>query len=124
MIYDISSGNGFSDGASELQDEENVDPMSMVANVVDAMLVLSVGLMVAIVAYWNVDLPNVEEVVKADEVTAVDDIAEMSEQMQSENSSYTELGRVYQDPTTGQLYMLTEDVEKTNGDEGDAGDAD
>lgn len=116
MIYDFESGSGFMTGYdADLADDQDVDPMSMVANVVDAMLVLSVGLMVAIVAYWNVDLPNVQEVVKQDEVTAVDDINKMSEEMQADGSSYTELGKVYQDPTTGQLYMLTEDVEEKDG---------
>ena len=89
----------------------NVEPMANVANIVDAILVMSVGLMLAIVTLANVDITNFQEVVQQDEVTEVD-VNEMAENMTQSGSSFNELGTVYQDPSTGTLYMLTQDVDK------------
>ena len=89
----------------------NVEPMANVANIVDAILVMSVGLMLAIVSLANVDITNFQEVVQQDEVTEVD-VNDMAEDMTQSGSSFNELGTVYQDPSTGTLYMLTQDVDK------------
>lgn len=115
MAYDLRGGAGLRGGSGRpgaLRDTGEVEPMASVANIVDAMLVLSVGLMVAIIAFWNVDTSKIQEVLQQDEITEVEDVKDMAEDMTSSGSSYTELGTVYQDPATGQLYMLTEDVDK------------
>ena len=36
--------------------EESVDPMNYVSNLSDAMLVLAVGMMLALIVHWNVDI--------------------------------------------------------------------
>ena len=116
MVHDTKTRlSGSMSGLDESLDDGNslVDPMATVANIVDAMLVLAVGLMVAIVAYWQVDLNAVEKIAQQNEVTRVDDVERIVDEAQSENG-YTELGKVYQDPTTGQMYMLTEDIEKAS----------
>ena len=124
MTYDLrggglrgGAGRGLSAGSGS-----GVDPMANVANIVDAMLVLSLGLMVAIVMYWNVDLKDVQEMVRQDEVTEVADVDKMAEDMSSAGSSYNELGTVYQDPKTGKMYMLTQDVDKGASNAGKAGE--
>lgn len=92
----------FEDGASE-----DVDPSSFLSNLSDCMLVLAVGFMVALVAAWNVDLPNTVEV-QTQEMNQVDNLEKMTENTSSGNG-YSRLGEVYQDPETGKMYMITQD---------------
>lgn len=112
MSYQLREGGLRGKSHSLRGKGDDVDPMSNVANIVDAMLVLSVGLMVAIVSYWNVDMSHVQEVAAQNEMTQVDDVEKVVDQSQSSGSGYTELGKVYQDPKTGKMYMLTQDVDK------------
>lgn len=88
--------------------EEDVDPMSSIANITDAMLVFACGLMVALVVAWNVDLKTVQEVEITD-AQQVEDVQTMQDILSSDGSSYIERGTVYQDPRTGQLYLLEAD---------------
>lgn len=105
-------GSGLRKGKGSLRNSgDNVEPMANVANIVDAILVMSVGLMLAIVSLANVDISEYKEIVQQDEVTEVD-VNEMAEDMTNSGSSFNELGTVYQDPATGTLYMLTQDVDK------------
>ena len=105
-------GSGLRKGKGSLRNSgDNVEPMANVANIVDAILVMSVGLMLAIVSLANVDISEYKEIVQQDEVTEVD-VNEMAEDMTNSGSSFTELGTVYQDSSTGTLYMLTQDVDK------------
>ena len=89
--------------------EEGPDPMASVTNIVDAMLVFACGLMLAIVTFWNVDLPNIQEVIKSNEMKEVEDIEFTEDEMEADGSAYTQKGMVYEDPQTGKLYMLTEE---------------
>ena len=127
MAYDLrGSGGGLRGrgGASGLRrGDDGVNPMANVANIVDAMLVFSLGLMVAIVMSWNVDLSNVQEVVQSDEVTEVNNIEDLSK-AQGNGTSYSELGTVYQDPETGKMYMLTKDVDKSASAQGNSASKD
>ena len=113
MAYDLRGSSGLRSvrGRSGLRESGEVDPMSSVANIVDAMLVLCVGLMVAIIAFWNLDMSQIQEVAAQNEMTEVNDIEKMVEQAQN-GGGYDELGVVYQDPATGKMYMLTQDVDK------------
>lgn len=115
MAYNLRGGGALrhsEDRAGIRSVGKGVDPMSNVANLVDAMLVLCLGLMVAIVMFWNVDLRDVQEMVKQDEMTQVDDVKNIEENIKSSGSNYNELGKVYEDPATGKLYMLTKDADK------------
>ena len=101
----------------------DVDPMSNMANIVDAILVLSVGLMMALISFWNLDMSNIQQVVMENEITEVKDVEKMVQDAQNSGSSYTELGTVYQDPNTGKMYMLTQDVDKGASATGNAASA-
>lgn len=88
--------------------EEDVDPMSSVANIADAMLVFACGLLVALVVAWEVDLSAVKEV-EIDNSEQVTDLESMKDMLAGEGSSYVQRGTVYQDPKTGTMYLIEED---------------
>ena len=113
MSYNLRGSGGLRSGGSAygLRASSDVDPMSSVANIADAILVMAVGLMLALITFWSLDVADLQEVIQQDEITEVD-VNEMADDMQNNSGGYQELGTVYQDPSTGTLYMLTEDVEK------------
>lgn len=93
-------------------DNADADPMSNVANLVDCMLVFMLGLIIALVAYWNVALPDKELIqLNKKDLEEVQDIQQVMSQITSTESVYEELGTVYRDPFTNKLYMLAEDEE-------------
>ena len=90
------------------EEEPDVDPMSSVANIADAMLVFACGLMVALVVAWNVDLEAVKQV-ELDNSQQVDDVTSLQDILSAEGSSYIQRGTVYQDPKTGTMYLVEEE---------------
>ena len=92
------------------RETEDADPRVGLVNLADVMLVFACGLMLALVSAWNLDVSRLTEVAETGEFSEVSGIEEF---MNSEGSgtSFTQLGMVYQDPMTGKMYMLREDVE-------------
>ena len=91
--------------------EEDADPRVGLVNLADVMLVFACGLMLALVSYWNLDISAMTEVIEADELAEVEDLEDMQDQLSANGgSSFTELGMVYEDPSTGKMYMMKEDV--------------
>lgn len=106
--------------------DESVDPMNYVSNLSDAMLVLAVGMMLALIVHWNVDIStggrsseNVGETVAAegqggqgaiDRDDALSFTPEELEQMDSTEGETDEgmekLGEVYYDAETGKYYII------------------
>jgi hypothetical protein len=103
-----------SDFDESFMDDEDVDPRSSVANLADVMLVFAMGLMVALVAHWNISINSVQQVEKQQDMTEVTDVEKMADDMTSGGGGYTQLGTVYQDPTTGKMYMLQESSDDTS----------
>ncbi|MGI6032284.1 MAG: DUF2149 domain-containing protein [Coriobacteriales bacterium] len=128
MAYSLRSGSGglrHSGGLGpSLREGGDVDPMATVANIVDAMLVFALGLMVALIISWNVDIGSVEEVEASEDYTEVSDIEDLADKLNSSGSSYSELGTVYQDPATGKMYMLTKDYDKSASEKGNSASKD
>ena len=98
---------------------EEEDPMAGAANLVDAMLVIAVGLLVFLVISWNMqsivfndDLTQEqrqEMMQDMQQVTELDQGQELNETPDVSNSSgkgYTEMGKVYEDPSTGKMIMV------------------
>ena len=100
-----------------IEPEEDVDPMSSVANIADAMLVFACGLMVALVVAWNVDLMNIQEI-EIDSSEQVEDLQSLEDLLTAEGSAYIQRGTVYQDPNTGQMYLLESGTEQSDGASG------
>jgi hypothetical protein len=84
------------------------NPLEGVANLVDVMLVIAVGLMLALVVNWNVDIaakPG-ESAVRGEEITAPGGLSGEGERL-DDDTRYEELNvAVYRDPVTGKLYMV------------------
>ena len=84
--------------------EEDVNPNAYLTNIADCMLVLMLGTIVALIAYYGVDLESAsseqEEQITGVEVSMdADNDSEIDEQ-------YQESGRVYYDPSTDTYYFV------------------
>jgi hypothetical protein len=98
--------------------EGEEDPMAGTANLVDAMLVIAVGLLVFLVISWNMqsvifqdNSQNQQKAIdqSSPDVTEVSEGQELNETPNTSNSSgqgYMEMGKVYKDPTTGKMIMV------------------
>ena len=103
---------------------EEVNPMESVANLVDAMLVLACGLMLALIINWNVDVGSAGtkvELNKDKEVASVSGLSGNGEISDLEGN-YEELGMVYRDPETGKLYMIRQSAQETGSGEAGSGE--
>lgn len=87
-------------------EEDNINPMDGLSNMSDVMLVLAVGMMLAVVTNWNVDLSQ------SGELKALENAETLSEDQVIEvesNEALQELGTVYQDPETGEIYVRVDE---------------
>jgi hypothetical protein len=103
------SGGGFV--TSAYVDEADADPRVGLVNLADVMLVFACGLMLALVVNWNIDLPSATEI-EMGEQQEIDasTLESMTDDASAENgSNYTERGYVYEDKTTGKLYLVEPD---------------
>ena len=95
------------------------DPMAGTSNLVDAMLVIAVGLLVFLVISWNMQSivfnENMDEQQKQrvknaiEEVSQIDQGDELKDSPDLSKSSgegFTEMGKVYRDSDTGKLIMV------------------
>ncbi|MBR2753153.1 MAG: DUF2149 domain-containing protein [Lachnospiraceae bacterium] len=80
---------------------EDINPMESVANLVDVMLVFACGLIIALIAAWNVDVAKTPY--------HVSDIKDSEQQEEVSPEDLQEMGRVYRDPDTGKLYVIEEE---------------
>lgn len=97
--------------------EGEEDPMAGTTNLVDAMLVIAVGLLVFVVISWNMqsvvfqDNSQSQAVQDSQQVTEVSEGQTLNDTPDTSNASgqgYLEMGKVYKDPSTGKLIMVEE----------------
>lgn len=108
--------------------EEEVNPMNYISNLSDAMLVLAVGIMLALIVHWNVDISTSGGTMSdsgqsyaadgeggnsaIDRDSAVnfsqDELDNMQSQdkLDSSDTGMEKLGEVYYDAATGQYYIV------------------
>lgn len=97
------------------------DPMAGTSNLVDAMLVIAVGLLVFLVISWNMQNivfnENMDEQQKEKVRNAIKEVSQIDqgEELEgtpdiskSSGNGYTEMGKVYRDSDTGKLIMVEE----------------
>ena len=88
-----------------VETEEDVNPMEGTSSMSDAMLVLAVGMMLAVVINWNVDI-NQSKVQEIDDPQSVGS-DQITDQGGTEN--LTERGTVYYDESTGKYYVKVDE---------------
>ena len=87
------------------------DPMAGTSNLVDAMLVIAVGFLVFVIISWNMQAMITDDnpIQQSQQTTEIDQGQQLDQAPDTSNSSgqgYTEMGKVYKDPTTGKLIMV------------------
>jgi hypothetical protein len=91
-------------------EEAAVNPMDGLGNLADAMLVLAVGIMLALVLNWKLDLTTVSaESETAEQPVAIseDDMRSTSQELDAE--ALQRVGALYYDEATGTYYAITEE---------------
>ncbi len=97
------------------KNEEDPSPMWGVSNMSDVMLVLAVGIMLALVANWNLDIQTgmaKEMSIESSELEELDELETIEDKEFLEkikNSRLEELGNVYVDPKTGKMYVIVQE---------------
>ena len=85
-----------------------VNPMDGLGNLADAMLVLAVGIMLALVLNWKLDLTAVSAEPEATEAPieiSEDDMRSTSEELDAD--ALQKVGALYYDEATGTYYAIT-----------------
>lgn len=91
--------------------DDSVNPMDGVSNMSDAMLVLAVGIMLALVINWKIDLGKYNSSLQID-TTKMEELNEDSAKVTNEvtldelESNYVKAGTVYQDTNTGKTFVV------------------
>ena len=92
---------------------EEINPMDGVANLADVMLVFACGLMLALITFWNVDVAGIQA--RTEPETPPMELTETAEELARQDGEAVdsegleEYGKVYRDPETGKLYILSEE---------------
>ncbi len=91
---------------------QDVNPMESLSNLADAMLVLAVGIMLALIINWNVDITPTDSTTQNEESEKTqleeNDMTETDDQaLTQENMS--KIGDIYYDEATGTYYAVTDE---------------
>ena len=96
------TGSSLIDNATEVEE----DPGSSLGNLMDLMLVFALGLMIALIAHYNVDFSPTGD--PKGEIQKLDaELSEASQSIGNTDSSFSELGVVYKNLETGELYVVS-----------------
>ena len=91
-------------------DDAPVNPMDSISNLADAMLVLAVGIMLALIINWNVDISagTTDKAASTDPSISFeqDDLTESQSSAGTIEGDLTEMGKVYYDQQTGTYYIV------------------
>lgn len=89
-----------------------VNPMDGLGNLADAMLVLAVGIMLALIVNWNVDITtfNTETPDQSEQQIALDedDLSDAQEQ-EIDGAEMQQVGQLYYDEESGTYYVIMGD---------------
>lgn len=105
------NGSGRLSGQSSFEQREEVNPMATVANLVDAMLVLAVGIMLALIVSWNLNITENGRV--NDNARREDALSDFTEEditdTEIPEENLEKQGTVYYDPETDKYYIIAQD---------------
>ena len=80
---------------------DDFSPMESVANLVDVMLVFACGLLIALAAAGRADLGNTPK--------KIQDVTGTGIEEEIETGALQEMGKVYIDPDTGEMYVVEDE---------------
>lgn len=84
------------------------DPMGGLNNLSDAMLVLALGFLIFAIMALSVNPDMISDSPSSQKVETTETITHnVSDAGGMEDGGYNEVGKVYQDPTTGELVMVS-----------------
>ena len=98
-----------------IDSDDNINPMDGVSNMSDAMLVLAVGIMLALVINWKIDIKEAYKGQEQKETVEDSKLQEIDSNDVQQNSSvsiddieskYVKSGSVYTDTYTGKTYIV------------------
>ncbi len=87
---------------------EDFSPMEGVGNMADAMLVFALGILLALIMSWDVEVSEQGEIKDAGTRYNVENINNAEGQEIDATVDLEEMGKVYKDPETGKYYVIAE----------------
>lgn len=102
----------------DFDSDNGTNPMDGVSNMSDAMLVLAVGIMLALVINWKIDIKEAFSGEQQKETVQEDKLQEFNEDTAKQNNSisfedieskYIKTGTVYTDTFTGKTYVVVDE---------------
>ncbi|MDO4834153.1 MAG: DUF2149 domain-containing protein [Bacillota bacterium] len=89
---------------SRFSGSEDVNPMSYISNLSDVMLILAVGIMLALILHWNVEIRADQEAMDTQGKEAVSFSEDDLQNMDEMPDDAQKMGNVYYDSQTGKYY--------------------
>lgn len=84
------------------------DPMSGLTNLSDAMLVLALGFLIFAIMALSANPDLISQTPSTQDVSSADTFEEnYTDSGGMKDSGYSEVGKVYEDPTTGKLVLVS-----------------
>lgn len=83
-------------------DNEDVNPMNYISNLSDAMLILAVGIMLALIVHWNVDISTSGGTMSDSGTTYAADGSVLVDKDNAAAMTQEELDKMQQDTSVGQ----------------------
>lgn len=91
-----------------INQSNNDDPMSGITNLSDAMLVLALGFLIFAIMALSANPELISQSHSSHDVSTADTFTDnISDAGGMEESGYNEVGKVYEDPSTGKLVMVS-----------------
>lgn len=96
-------------------EDSGTSPMDNISNMSDAMLVLAVGIMLALVLNWKIDIKDVSYEQQKGDIVEENKLEEFDSENSRERtditkedveSNYVKSGTVYTDTATGKTYVI------------------
>ena len=96
-------------------EDSGISPMDNISNMSDAMLVLAVGIMLALVLNWKIDIRDVSFEQQKGDIVEENKLEEFDAENSKERtditkedveSNYVKSGTVYTDTATGKTYVI------------------
>jgi hypothetical protein len=89
-------------------DDGDEDPMSGISNLSDAMLVLALGFLIFAIMAVSVNPDMISNQSHTQDVSSAETFTQnYTDAGGLEDSGFSEVGKVYEDPTTGELVMVS-----------------